>query len=97
VDSTDAASGPPKFVTKFNATYDVQEMQGCHLEARLTPAEDPHMNVSYFNLTLEAPNWSIYLKLLKNKYIFMPRFPLLDRMVQRRKTIGNWASFQNFQ
>ena len=56
MDSTDAASGPPKFVTKFNATYDVQEMQGCHLEARLTPAEDPHMNVSYFNLTLEAPN-----------------------------------------
>ena len=49
MDSTDAASGPPKFVTKFNATYDVQEMQGCHLEARLTPAEDPHMNVSYFN------------------------------------------------
>ena len=60
MDSTDAASGPPKFVTKFNATYDVQEMQGCHLEARLTPAEDPHMNVSYFNLTLEAPNWSIF-------------------------------------
>ena len=54
MDSTDAASGPPKFVTKFNATYDVQEMQGCHLEARLTPAEDPHMNVSYFNLTLET-------------------------------------------
>merc|ERR1719211_15130 len=48
VDSTDAASGPPKFVTKFNAAYDVQEGQGCHLEARLTPAEDPHMNVEWF-------------------------------------------------
>ena len=46
MDSTDAASGPPKFVTQFNSSYDVQEMQGCHLEARLTPAEDPHMNVS---------------------------------------------------
>ena len=46
VDSTDAASGPPKFVTQFSASYEVQEGQGCHLEARLTPAEDPHMNVS---------------------------------------------------
>ena len=47
MDSTDAAAGPPKFVTKFNSSYDVQEMQGCHLEARLTPAEDPNMKVSY--------------------------------------------------
>ena len=45
VDST-AASGPPKFQTQFLAKYEVQEGQGCHLEARLTPAEDPHMNVS---------------------------------------------------
>ena len=45
VDSA-AASGPPKFVTQFSAKYEVQEGQGCHLEARLTPAEDPHMNVS---------------------------------------------------
>ena len=47
MDSTDAASGPPKFVTQFSSSYDVQEGQGCHLEARLTPAEDPHMAVSY--------------------------------------------------
>ena len=46
MDSTDAAAGPPKFVTQFNSSYDVQEMQGCHLEAKLTPVEDPNMKVS---------------------------------------------------
>ena len=56
MDSTDAAAGPPKFVTKFNASYDVQEMQGCHLEARLTPAEDPNMKVNCHEI-VHVPNY----------------------------------------
>lgn len=40
-----ADAGPPKFVTKFSSSYEAQEGQGCHMEARLTPTEDPDMKV----------------------------------------------------
>ena len=62
MDSTDAAAGPPKFVTKFNSSYDVQEKQGCHLEARLTPAEDPNMKVSCQKQALFSNVIDFYIK-----------------------------------
>ena len=34
-------AGPPKFQTQFNAKYSASEGQSAHLEARLSPAEDP--------------------------------------------------------
>jgi hypothetical protein len=36
----------PKFVTSFNESYSISEGQSCHLEARLTPVDDPKMKVS---------------------------------------------------
>ena len=40
--------GPPKFVTVFNQTSQFQEGQSCHLEAKLTPIEDPNLKVEWF-------------------------------------------------
>jgi hypothetical protein len=40
---------PPKFQTPFSSeAYSVSEGQSTHLEARLTPAEDPNMVVEWF-------------------------------------------------
>ena len=41
-------AGPPKFTTAFSSLYEVQEGQGCHMEAKLTPSEDPDMKIEWF-------------------------------------------------
>ena len=41
-------AGPPKFTTKLSDGYEVQEGQGCHMEAKLTPTEDPDMKIEWF-------------------------------------------------
>ena len=40
--------GPPKFVSAFNQSYETSEGQSTHLEARLTPVEDPNLKVEWF-------------------------------------------------
>ena len=40
--------GPPKFVSTFNSKFEVSEGQSCHMEARLTPVEDPNLKVEWF-------------------------------------------------
>jgi titin len=40
--------GPPKFVSHFSQSNSVSEGQSCHLEARLTPVEDPNLKVEWF-------------------------------------------------
>ena len=40
-------AGPPKFQTQFNAKYSASEGQSAHLEARLSPAEDPNLKVEW--------------------------------------------------
>ena len=40
--------GPPKFVSSFNKQFDIAEGQSCHLEAKLTPVEDPNLKVEWF-------------------------------------------------
>ena len=40
-------AGPPKFQTQFNAKYSASEGQSAHLEARLSPAEDPNLEVEW--------------------------------------------------
>ena len=42
-----AQAGPPKFQTQFNAKYSASEGQSAHLEARLSPAEDPNLEVEW--------------------------------------------------
>jgi hypothetical protein len=40
--------GPPQFVSTLNDTGDLSEGQSCHMEARLTPIEDPDLKVEWF-------------------------------------------------
>ena len=41
--------GPPKFITAFTqSSTELVEGQSCHLEARLTPIEDPNLKVEWF-------------------------------------------------
>jgi hypothetical protein len=45
IPATAKETGPPKFVTSFNELYSISEGQSCHMEARLTPVDDPKMKV----------------------------------------------------
>ena len=41
--------GPPKFITAFTqSSTELSEGQSCHLEAKLTPIEDPNLKVEWF-------------------------------------------------
>ena len=40
--------GPPKFVSTFTSMGELSEGQSCHLEAKLTPIEDPNLKVEWF-------------------------------------------------
>lgn len=44
--ATAKETGPPKFVTSFQQSYSISEGQSCHMEARLTPVDDPLMKVN---------------------------------------------------
>jgi len=45
IPATAKETGPPKFVTSFLESYSISEGQSCHMEARLTPVDDPKMKV----------------------------------------------------
>ncbi len=59
IPATAKETGPPKFVTSFLESYSISEGQSCHMEARLTPVDDPKMKVFSSFTNESAPSYTI--------------------------------------
>ena len=61
--------GPPKFISAFTqSSSEYQEGQSCHLEARLTPIEDPNLKVEWFKDGKPLPTGHRFRYFFKNNF-----------------------------